>query len=501
MTLRALAPVPLTALLACSTVSATAPAGDTRRDPQAAPAPALVAPPHGATSAGDLGGAAAPDRDAAALAALRAEGPAALARLLAAHDATRDPEARARLAATIDKVAGQRYATLSRLYWYEDLDQARAVARASGKPILSLRMLGRLDEDLSCANSRFFRTILYPDPAVRELLGERFVLHWSSERQVPRITVDFGDGRALVSTVTGNSAHYVLDADGRPLDVLPGMYAPEVFRRELTTSLALHAALAGEPARARARRLVEHHEAARRATQARWAALPKIAVLAGGRALLTDDVIRQTAEAAQRATMMKAYVEVPMLRTVDLGLDPGELPDDLELWAEIGQALLGVGAAPDPALAAAAATDPWQVAPVGRAQPAPGKAGPVQPPAASPKRRAAPRPILSAEARRLVDSLLAAPGATPLADAARAAVIARLEQTLVADTALNEVRLRPQIRGRLVHAYAQGDVSFTDLNAWVYANVFHTPAEDAWLGLLPRDTYTGLAGGAIIAGT
>ncbi len=54
--------------------------------------------------------------------------------------------------------------------------------------------MGRLDEDLSCANSRFFRTTLYPDAAVADLLRDKFVLHWSSERDVPRVTVDFGDG-------------------------------------------------------------------------------------------------------------------------------------------------------------------------------------------------------------------------------------------------------------------------------------------------------------------
>ena len=50
--------------------------------------------------------------------------------------------------AAIDAVAGQRDAWVSRLYWYTDWDAAVASARAQGKPILSLRLLGRLDQDL-----------------------------------------------------------------------------------------------------------------------------------------------------------------------------------------------------------------------------------------------------------------------------------------------------------------------------------------------------------------
>jgi hypothetical protein len=42
-----------------------------------------------------------------------------------------------------------------------------------------------------------------------------------------------GDGRKLQRTLTGNSIHYVLDAAGRPVDALPGLYAPKVFHQML----------------------------------------------------------------------------------------------------------------------------------------------------------------------------------------------------------------------------------------------------------------------------
>lgn len=423
------------------------------------------------------------------IATMRAEGPAALERLLAQYDRMHAEVVRDKLAVTIDKVAGQRYATVSRLYWYDDLAQAKAAARATGKPILSLRMLGRLDEDLSCANSRFFRTTLYPDAAVSKLLREKFVLHWSSERNVPKVTVDFGDGRKLESTVTGNSAHYVLDADGRPIDVLPGLYAPQVFARELGVSLQLHQSLRGLDGAARAEKLTKHHEAAARATQASFAAIPPVPLIVGGRALMTRERVAGVAAAAQRATMSKAFVEVPMLKTVDVGVDPGKLPDDIELWAEIGQHMLKVGTPPS-AEDAAPALDPWGIA----AAPVQAKKGPAR---AAPKKPA--RPVLDDAARHLVESMLAVPsGGTTLTPEARAEVIARLEQTIVADTALNEVRLRPMIRNHLIYSLQQGGGDFETINEWVYSYVFNAPRSDAWMGLLPRDTFTGLPGGAVI---
>jgi hypothetical protein len=125
------------------------------------------------------------------------------------------------------------------LYWFTDLDAAVAEARRTKRPILSLRLLGRLDEELSCANSRFFRKSLYVDLAINRMLRDRFVLHWQSVRPVPKVTIDFGGGRTLVKTITGNSVHLVLDSQGRPVDALPGLFSPEVFIQLLKRSAAM----------------------------------------------------------------------------------------------------------------------------------------------------------------------------------------------------------------------------------------------------------------------
>src|SRR5258706_12056741 len=112
-------------------------------------------------------------------------------------------------------------------------------AKRTNRPILSLRLLGRLDEELSCANSRFFRKLLYPDPRINLVLRRDFVLHWQSVRPVPRVTIDFGDGRRIERTLTGNSLHVVLDPRGHAADALPGLMSPDVFLDQLAQARAI----------------------------------------------------------------------------------------------------------------------------------------------------------------------------------------------------------------------------------------------------------------------
>src|SRR5262249_46250494 len=134
-----------------------------------------------------------------AIAHLRAEGPSGFERLWDAHrdaiDAHRiggalsgQPDRSGtwqRLRAALDAGGWPRDLYASHLYWSPDRDQAKAVARTSGKPILSLRMLGRLTDEYSCANSRFFRTALYANAELSALLRRDYVLHWQSVRSAP----------------------------------------------------------------------------------------------------------------------------------------------------------------------------------------------------------------------------------------------------------------------------------------------------------------------------
>lgn len=178
------------------------------------------------------------------LAASPPDGPSRLAALLAANAseisrmktglaAGESRPGWTRLRTEIDAAAHQKDAAWSGLYWYTSLPEALEAARREGKPVLSLRLLGRLDEELSCANSRFFRTALYANATISDELRKNWILHWESVRPAPQVTIDFGDGRVLHRTITGNSLHYVLDADGHALDVLPGLWGPEDFLRRL----------------------------------------------------------------------------------------------------------------------------------------------------------------------------------------------------------------------------------------------------------------------------
>lgn len=219
------------------------------------------------------------DGSAQSIAELRAGGQYGLNELIESYGALgkSDP----RWEALIDKVAGQRYAVHSGLFWYTDLEAAKAEATATGRAVLSLRMLGRLDEDLSCANSRFFRTMLYPDPAVAKVLRQNYVLHWQPVREAPVITVDFGGGRKLVRTITGNSLHYVMSARGEVVDVMPGLVAPTTFQAWLESAAPVARGLAHLPEGERRMALARHLAAQRGATLGEWSRLTRPSALKG----------------------------------------------------------------------------------------------------------------------------------------------------------------------------------------------------------------------------
>lgn len=193
-------------------------------------------------------------------------------------DATAN-EQLARLNAIVDQVAGQRDAVSSRLFWHTDLERAIVAAKRQNKPILSLRLLGKLTDEFSCANSRFFRTTLYPDETLGNLLRNGFVLHWETVYNAPQITIDFGDGRVLRRTITGNSAHLVLTADGQPVDVLPGLYDAETFRELATAAGGIATRVQTRPVAERAGTLKQWHQERLTKSMTTWnhalAALPK----------------------------------------------------------------------------------------------------------------------------------------------------------------------------------------------------------------------------------
>lgn len=217
------------------------------------------------------------------------------------HGADRSP--------ALDRICAQKDAHTSRLYWFTHLGAAIAEAERTQRPILSLRLLGRLDEELSCANSRFFRKLLYPDPRINQVLRHDFVLHWQSLRPVPKVTLDFGNGRQLQRTLTGNSVHVVLDRRGRPVDALPGLMSRDVFVDEL----------------AQAHRFAS-------------AERQELRALHGGVAPRPPQPAQVSrAVAASRIARTKHVVEAPLLRAVAIDLD-GDTQQNLALHQQIHEA-------------------------------------------------------------------------------------------------------------------------------------------------------------------
>jgi hypothetical protein len=372
----------------------------------------------------------------AALAALREAGPAGVEALLAAAPAPGSPE-RAAWERALDTVCAQRDCAASGLYWHSDFDRALEEAARTGRPILSLRLLGRLDEEYSCANSRFFRTALYPDPRVARRLRERFVLHWESVRPAPRLTIDFGDGRTLEGTITGNSIHYILDARGRLVDALPGLYGPGMFLGVLTRAESAAREIAVLDDTEYLAALVGYHTE-------RLAALDRALAPEGGLAAVPRLIAGFGARAAADRTVSKMLVELPVLNAIDRRswrAGPGEPVDaglDWEALAARHRAACALGPQSRALL-------------LRKHQPAAGDADQV---------------------------------------------IAGFERLVGLDTVRNEYLLHAELHRWMAWWAEIGVVpGLAAFNDRVYETLFLTPGSDPWLGLVAPETYLALTPG------
>ncbi len=244
------------------------------------------------------------------------------------------------------------------------------------------------------------------------------------------------------------------------------------FRRELEDSLALAARVRGKSDDERAKLLVDYHEQRVIAAKRDWEGLAGTQWIRGAGQRLTEG----TLAAAQLRTMAKVATELPVLRFFAKGLAPEAVSEDqIELWATAGQVLYGIG---DLTNATARQTSRGGLT-MRRAQ------------------LPAPPTVLDEASRALVVRLHnAVPRELRATTEQVDAMIARLEHTMVADSALNQLLLRPQIEREIVRR--AGRIDFDTLNAWNYAEVFRTPRRDAWLGLLPRNVFTGLVGDGVV---
>ncbi len=364
------------------------------------------------------------------VAKLRGMGPEGLKIALSTYDNLPEGAAKKAQGLTVDAVARQRYATSSRLYWHTNLEEAKAAASSSGRPILSLRLLGRLDEDYSCANSRMFRTVLYANQMVSNYMRENFVLHWSSEREVPKVTIDFGQGRIMKSTVAGNSAHYILASDGTPIDVIPGLYSPKAFVEAL------------EPGRAMAARWQSRKPSDKQLQEFRTGRLD-----AEANAFRTLSEKQRTALApyrknsgvtdiveAELLTVSKMFIELPTVESLaEAPMNPAAVRESVLVGEELDESSRALIVSMGP-------TD-WGLEPK------------------------------SLQGQALEEMLR------------------ELTLRVAGDTLINQHGLHLQIYQLMLESPG---LSFDQLNAKIYSDIFVTPADDPWLGLAQPTGFTGL---------
>lgn len=75
--------------------------------------------------------------------------------------------------------------------------------------------------------------MLFSSDVVAKAMNEQFEPVWVSVRDVPMVTIDFGGGNTITRTLNGNVATYALHPDGTVLDILPGIYQPEEYIKQL----------------------------------------------------------------------------------------------------------------------------------------------------------------------------------------------------------------------------------------------------------------------------
>ncbi len=342
-----------------------------------------------------------------------------------------------RIAAAIDSVAMQKDAYASRLYWFTDLDRALAEAKTRNRPVLSLRLLGNLNEEFSCANSRFFRAILYSNSGLSRYLRENYVLHWRSVRPVPKVTIDFGDGRKLERTLAGNSIHYILSSNGELIDALAGLNDPATFDRYLKRASTMSATLASLAPSRRAAELSTFRGTLFDEIRARR---QRIVTETKVKLEEAEPSSNRPLEIAPLA-VTKARVEAPILRDLDDNFSRFEPQIATRDWLKLAAANI-----PDVTIDAA--------------------------------------------------SLAFIKRQNPTIDAVGFdRMIANLRSLVAVDTTRNEFLFHLQLFGRMNRAALRPDLE--SFNSSVYSEMFRTPEADKWLGLYTDDVYIGLNGNGI----
>ncbi len=359
------------------------------------------------------------------------------------------------------------------------------------------------------------RTVLYANQELAGYLRGNYILHWSSERPVPRITIDFGDGRTIERTITGNSAHYVLDAQGRVVDVLTGLSAPATFRSRLeeVRELAVGAAklerhqvneMMQEWHRSKVgAEIVDRVAELAKDTLALRERLPSMADSASGyRVTFAESSKLDRTSTAVIWRDMPKNPDIPQPNPIEMDQSAAIDVTALRTWVwqperQIYSALGTSSEAYRATMFSTSKAFSGQAAMLSSFRASPELATrarrELRPTAVDATRismgkMVVERPMLTqlSGARMQADQLAIATdrGTTALQDR-----IAAVQRNLAGDVAVGELVMRPVIH----HWLAENpDISFEELNRRVFADLFLTPADDPWLGMSGDGNWTGI---------
>ena len=342
-----------------------------------------------------------------------------------------------RIAFALDSVAQQKDVYASKLYWFTDIDAAQKEAQRTNKPILTLRLLGNLNEEFSCANSRFFRALLYSNSEISKELRENYVLHWKSVRPAPKVTIDFGDGRKIERTLTGNSIHYILSDQGEIIDALPGLYSPAEFLKYVSSAKEMNKTLGTVQFKDRETTLLRY-----RLNNFNQIKTKRDKAIASGKITLTEPTDGTTAlEVAPRA-VTKMITEGSILRDLDDNFSRFEPQIISEDWKKLANLYTGKVVFDANSLA-----------------------------------------FIKRQNKNLNESEMTN-------------LLTNLQNYVALDTTRNDSLFHTKLYQWLNEARRE-PLGIEGFNAKVYTEIFKTPDADKWLGLYTTDVYTALDGNGV----
>jgi hypothetical protein len=265
-----------------------------------------------------------------------------------------------------------------------------------------------------------------------------------------------GDGRRLERTITGNSAHYVLDSRGRVVDALPGLYSPQAFLRGLQRAAELAGELDKRDAKQHASIVAIYHRQAADRLDRDLPPKPAPAAAATGPGIFSADLDIPFPKTSSEGRVIRAFTTAA-------------LPD---LPAPSGYRTSAAGRKTEASLELAT----------------------LQLLAA----KARDEIVLSDTALGRIHAQIATipsqylPG--PPADVA-ARAIRTLLWGIACDTARSEYEFHRQI-----HQWLADDpnVDVDRLNERVYSELFQAPQGDPWMGLLDVETFSAIDAAGIV---